>query len=89
MPYTTIKTLVKSMGFCCIFAFISAMRGSTKPKIAERLGVHKDTIAYWKRKVKRGKCKCEKAGGCVLRLESKVPRVEVKSLRSGRSDPFV
>lgn len=89
MPFTTIKTLVKAMGFCCIFAFVRSVRGNSHPRVAARLGVDRWTVYYWRRKVKERTCRCDYSGKCALKRFGEIPRVTLTSLREGCRDPFV
>lgn len=55
MPKLVMQFIVESMGYCCPINYFE-----THPKIptrstAKRLGVDRQTVIYWKRKIK--KCK--------------------------------
>lgn len=90
MAGTLMKNLVKSMGFCCMWAFIKSVRGRTHPMVGARLGVHEETIDYWRKRVRRGTCLCTNAEGCAKkRFGVPLPRVELTSLKPGARDPFV
>lgn len=84
------KGLVKSMHFCCMWAFIKSVRGRTHPMVADRMGVHEETIDYWRKKVRRGTCECTNAEGCAKkRFGLPIPRVDLSVLKSGVRDPFI
>lgn len=92
MPYTIFRTLVESMGFCCPYAFIRAVRGRSHPQVASRLGVSPETIKYWRKKVRRYATSClhpDQKRCAYSRFKREIPRIELLSLREGVSDPFV
>lgn len=82
--------LVRACGFCCPYAFFRAVRGRSHGQVADRLGVHKQSIAYWRRKIKKGECQCERRNECALvRFKNEIPRVSLVGLREGTKDGFV
>lgn len=90
MPYDIIRTLVRAMGFCCDFAFWRAVRGRSHQKVADRLGVSRNTVRYHRGKIRRKQTDCKECENCAYaRFKGDLPRVELSSLREGVSDPFV
>lgn len=90
MSYTLVRTLITAMGFCCPYAFFRAVRGRSHPMVANRLGISRETVKYWRRKVRQGRTICECTKHCAkARFDGEVPRIDLLSLREGVSDPFV
>lgn len=90
MPATIIKTLISAMGFCCPYAFFRAVRGRSHPQVAKRLGVSRETIKYWRRKVRRHITVCKGVDKCAFqRFGGEIPRLDLLSLRERITDPFI
>jgi len=90
MAPTLLNRLIKSMGFCCPFAFFRAVRGRSHGKVADRLGVSRQAIYYRRRQVKEHECVCEDRANCASRrFNGEIPRLPLTQIREGTSDPFV
>lgn len=91
MTQTIFITLVKAMGFCCPYAFLRSMRGKQHHLLATKLGVSRDTIRYWRKKIRRFELTCKYDGDpkCPLKRFGEIPRVDLDLLRVGLRDPFV
>lgn len=58
-----LRDLVRSIGFCCIYDYLQKDKNGSRAK-AKRLGVDRQVIQYWKRKVKTGTCRCASEANC-------------------------
>lgn len=68
MPKRLMQDLVESLGYCCVREFIknSKVKG-TRPQ-AKMLGVDRQVIQYWKRKIKEGESTCTESDKCIKLL---------------------
>ena len=75
----TEKLITDGMGYCCLYAYFSLYRQNRL--IAARLGIHRWTVWYWKRKYDNGELTCQCNGKC---MKDKLPELKqaLKIIRS-------
>ena len=59
---------IKARGYCCIYAGIRSNRQLNTSKLAAFFMVSRDTIQYWKAKMRLKECHCEHKANCMKRL---------------------
>jgi hypothetical protein len=64
------KSTIKSLGVCCPAEYLHLTRTQRTEDIAEYLGFHIRTIAYWRRRWRLNKVKCEKCSQCLRRSDA-------------------
>lgn len=67
MPREVMKELVESIGYCCIRAYLKDNKKKGTREKAKRLGVARQQIQYWNRKLRDGTCRCTRQKNCELR----------------------
>jgi hypothetical protein len=87
--YNLIRPIIRSMGFCCTYAFIRAVRGRSHGTVSRKIGLSPTTIRLYRYDVRDGRCVCPQLKNCALKAYEEIPRVDLNSLGKGGSDPFV
>lgn len=69
--------LVRSLRWCCLYAFFRAFPSRTS-LVAARLGVTRQAIQYQKRKWRAGELRCEKRADCCLEKLRQIEKLKRK-----------
>lgn len=64
MAYHVLKFKIQKLGFCCPFAYFTAVANTPTGEVAVELGVHKRTARKWRAAFRAGDISCRSATHC-------------------------
>jgi hypothetical protein len=80
MPVKLIAYLAAVDKACCIWSWFERYRLWKSIELAAHIGVSRETIKYWRKEIRKGRCSCANVTGCCR--DQEIPPVTPKRLLS-------
>jgi len=58
MAQTLMKQLAAYEGYCCVYLYIKSFAGQESATVARRLGVSRNAISIWRKRIRNGEVVC-------------------------------
>lgn len=73
MAYKVIEKKVRKLGFCCEFAYYTAVQNTPTLEVSRELEVHRRTARRWRQHCREGKITCQRLDCCFIQCQGLAP----------------